>query len=137
MIPKVFDSSSSSHPLTRTRALSPPASSPCLSLPWKAEFLEFFDPGLVHDAPMRNHLHATAIKEQQKVIKEGREWGTLEDWRRHARAKGWSAKRDLYNSMKQVDHDRQLRAAAFDRLREMQQKVSLTMLCRVVLIVLA
>lgn len=93
------------------------------------EFMCFFDTTLVHDAHIRNRLHSAAIKDQQKVIQEGREWGTLEDWRRHARAKGWSAKRDLYTSMKQVDADRQLRAAAFETLRQMQDKVSAFCCC--------
>ena len=92
------------------------------------EFLAMFDPSIFAQKGLK-HLdvhaaiadrHSAAMKNRAQIIKTGCDWGTLEDWRRHARAKAFAGKRDVYASLSQLDALKLARTQAFESLKDMQ-----------------
>jgi hypothetical protein len=63
-------------------------------------------------------------RRRHHIITTGRRWGVAEDWRRHARAKGLFAKRELYASLKTLDHLAAERERAYHCLKEFQRAVA-------------
>jgi hypothetical protein len=92
------------------------------------EFLATFDPSIFAQKGLKHlDVHAAiadrysvAMKNRAQIIKTGCDWGTLEDWRRHARAKAFAGKRDVYASLSQLDALKLARTQAFESLKDMQ-----------------
>jgi len=92
------------------------------------EFLAVFDPpksaqqGLKHRDVQGEiaERYSAAMKKRAQIVKTGCDWGVLEDWRRHARAKAFVGKRDVYAALSQLDALKLARTQAFDALKILQ-----------------
>ncbi len=92
------------------------------------EFLAAFDPSIFAQKGMKHQdvhaniadMYSAAMKNRAQIIKTGCDWGTLEDWRRHARAKALAGKRDVYAALRQLDALKLARTQAFESLKNMQ-----------------